>query len=282
MSVMSRILPFILVCVLLFCPTDSTPATKSAQHTEGDQSPIVNVASGGQSTINYYNYNVYVFTGKLPFSDTELNSIKPEDMQKKIAENRIADFNSSPEEANKWAENFIETLSIRKERSKTEKLADLRHVEKTKLRLLTTIGYILYSFDQKILALKDKMANIGYVRQIQDFEIFVNGKLTKLDIDSMREVSFPNRNSLFVLLKNNRISMQKRQFEGIPELRFIKHGHHESESLLVIRFPLTGFMTNDSTPSLIYYPAQEQDTILTEAFMKNVSEALDNVISELI
>jgi hypothetical protein len=228
----------------------------------------------------YNNYMVFVI-GKPTLFDSEITSNKQENVQKKIAQSQIVNFNKSSEDAEKWATSFLETLSPRKEENRFKKEEELRRFEAIKINIVAGLGYILASLDERIAALQNRISGISSVKQPGSLTLSVNGKSSELSGYSGRKIAFPNGNLLLVSLQGG-ISFQRQIIEGNPLLSFTKLIRSEHESLLVIRFPLTGFATlrGDPTPSITYNP--KDGFPLSEGFKTELSKALDAVISELL
>lgn len=224
----SNYILIILISTFLFqiCYTESLFAqTSSRQSTTGHNSPIV--SNSKNITINIGAAEETIETLKEYINSTNKDK---QQLQKRLTDIHKKEFDSTPDEAEAWAVQFLTSMPIRK-----DKLISLENdrkniSEKEKIKTSILFDYILKDFDSSILALKKYKTKI-YMQVYSNYNLFVDGQ-TPAQLSILREVTFPTKNILKVILAPGKV------VNGLvkiyPRLTFVEIKDTKEHSLLEI------------------------------------------------
>jgi hypothetical protein len=199
--------------------------------------------------------------------------VERDELKKRIAEIHKTQFNVLPQEADQWAEQFVSTLPLRKDRVIAEENEETKRFEKHRMNIPILFEYCIKKFDEYILALKKHDKKIDFKQeQIPEIITFAN---SSQEYNSLRVASFPNGTVLKLsfwtgVIKNDR-------FQTYPFLRIylIKNGV-EQIMLQVVQEQIAGFI---NALAYIWY-GKHKDGELTDDFKKRLTKAYDIIIQE--
>lgn len=262
------IVTFIFIFIIL---TNVSPllAQPTSQNTKGPNSPVIYTGKGDVKvsiTINEIE-NICKTLREYVEDYKNKKDIEISDLKKRIAKIHETEINVLPEEADKWADQFISTLPLRKDKITTKEDAEKKEFEKEKISIPLLFEYIIKKFDDYILALKrhDKSIN---VKQEQFPEIFVYSDSSTPR--KLRLISFPNGSSLEVTFVPGLIINDK--FRSYPKLYIseIKNGQKYDDFLVMHAASIFG------GGNILMYNNGE----LTEQFKKDLTKRYDLLIEK--
>lgn len=265
----------ILISTFLFqiCCTEPLFAqTSSRQSTTGPNSPIVS---------NSKNITITIGAAKETVETLQeyLNSTIKDNQQlrKRLTDIHKKEFDSTPDEAEAWAMQFLTSMPIRK-----DKLISLENdrknlSEKEKIKTSILFDYILKDFDSRILALKKYKSKI-HMQVYSNYNLFVGGQ-TPAQFSILREVTFPTKNILKVRLDPGRVV--NGLVKKYPRLNFVEIKDTKERTLLDIE-NLKGQGGFIMRASEVYYIDYKLDNDpINDEFKAKFSTAFDKVMEAI-
>jgi hypothetical protein len=137
--------------------------------------------------------------------------IERAELKKRIADIHKTQLGVLPQEADRWAEQFLSTLPLRKDRIIMQEEEEKVRFEKQRIQIPVLFEYSIKQFDEYILALRKRDSKIEFKQeQIPEIITYSNSDIVS---DSFRIVAFPNGTVLKVrlgtgVIKNGRFAQQ--------------------------------------------------------------------------
>jgi len=259
------ILAFMFIFLIL---TDyfSVSAQPTNQETHGPNSPVIYTGKGNVKVSITVNEAKEICKTLQELIETykKERDIEISELKKRIAKIHETEFHVLPKEADEWADHFISTLPLRKDKVTTQENEEKTRFEKEKINIPLLFEYTIKKFDDYVLALKkhDQRVNL---KQEQIPEIIVYGGSSK-SYDSLRIVFFPNGTSLEVHFRSGLIKND--QFIVYPSLSIyeVKNGQIQS-----IAFSMVHQFTIGS--GFVYGEGE-----LIDSFKEELTRAYDRMI----
>lgn len=199
--------------------------------------------------------------------DLEIHKLK-----KRLTDIHKVEFDSLPEEADRWASHFISTLPLRKEKLISQE--DDRRIfsEKEKAKIPIVFDFVISDFDSRMMALK-KHLDI-YISKRDFPDLF--GVSTRI-----RKVTFQNGSSIELVVQPG--SLTKGLLNTYPSVDFYKSANNQRYKLFSIWKPIGGTITfgaglqtkpliNDITYSL------DDNLILSQDFRNRIASNFDKMV----
>jgi hypothetical protein len=220
---------------------------------------------------------------KKAFNERLLAAVKEQGFEIEKYKERIKElhkqtYQSSDEDAEKWAVNFLSTVNIRKDKIKQQKEEARIIKEKELINLPIVFDYILYDFDSKINALKETSQKIQLTK-IDTFDLVVYDSTQSITI---REVIFENGNSLKLTLKQG--SRDEFFIKEYPEICFsetTKNLSRQKVSFRIKKRPMGVTVKSPEQKPLIediYYVLEGDDYFLNDRFKKSFSDTFQKAL----
>jgi hypothetical protein len=236
----------------------------TTQKSYGPNSPNVSTRNG-DVTINI-NTDEKIRKALEEYCESYNNDIAK--LRNRLAELHKTEFPALSDEADKWADQFISTLPLRKDKFISQKNEGKTHFDKMKTNLPFLFNYTIKMFDEYIVALIKKYNQNIKLIQIQIPEVIVYSPSLRLTSRPFRTVIFPNGISIEVTLFPGYIENGK--FISYPTLSFYEVFHSNKTSVLSV----SQLVPNIGGGGDVYYG----DGSLNDGFKKALSKAYDKII----
>lgn len=214
-------------------------STKTAK-TGGGSSPAQVAGRDAISNYNITNINnyFYIFTSEIAINPREVKNITAEQMPELMTALNQKVFRTSREEAAKWAEGFVNSVAIRKERLLSEELSKLKSSGEILIRIPMTFGLILQVFDAQAEQIKARIEGIKFIREpfIGPPDFFLRPETSEQGPCVLRRMIFSNGRQLDITVIFGTI--KRGAIVHYPELRFIETENRNQELLLLIYRPM--------------------------------------------
>jgi len=199
-----------------------------------------------------------------------------EKLKQRLIELRKQIYQSSNEDAEKWAVNFFSIVDIRRDRIEQQKQEERIKKQEELSKLPILFDYILHDFDLKITALKEISPKMQF-KKIDSFDLLVNHNNKSL---SIREVTFENGNSLKLFL--NQGTRDESSIQGYPSIGFsesTKNLNRQKISFRIRKHPIGITARLGKGPFIkdIYY-SLEGDNFISDGFKKSISDAFKKAL----
>jgi hypothetical protein len=204
-------------------------------------------------------------------------NVEIENYKNRFIEIHRNEFQSSTNDAEKWADNFIATLQIKRDKTKEIEQEKQREIEKEKVKLPILFEYIVSTFDGKVSALAKRIQGIK-LEGSPRFDLFQaqtgdNNKLT------IRKIVFENGISLCLILSQG--SLGKEGIKTFPKITCteISKKPLENPILFEVRKHQGHFIRIGPKP-LIYDIEYElkDDAFMNERLKAQIAEAFQQAI----
>lgn len=253
----------------------SAAAQSTSQETHGSNSPVIYTGKGNVKVSITINEAREIGKTLQDLVETYKNEkdIEISELKKRVAKIHQTELNVLPEEADKWADQFISTLPLRKDKVSTEENEETIRFEKHRINIPILFEYSIKTFDEYILALKKRDKKIDFKQQ-QIPEIITYDNSIQ-EYGSLRIVSFPNGTTLTLLLRTGVIRNDR--FESYPHLSIDLMKNGTKQIMLWVEKEKASYH-NNSLGYLIY--GNHRDGELTDEFKKSLTMAYDIIIQE--
>lgn len=213
---------FVFISLMLFLSNVSLAASQpTKQETHGDNSPIANTQKGNICiTIN----EADKIREMIQDIFNNCDNAQSLELKKRLAEIHKTELKTLPEEADKWADEFIQTLPLRKDKVLSQEEEQNKRLTQQTKDIPLLFEYTIKKFDAQILALRNKLDNKIELKQ-EDFKgmIAYGDEITVVN-NPIRVVTFPNGTKLLLSVSKGRIKDNRFvQYPGI-DINEIKNG----------------------------------------------------------
>jgi len=214
----------------------SAAAEPSKQETHGSNSPVAYTGKGNITiTINEAK-EICKAVQELIESSKNDKDIEISTLKKRIADIHQTQLSVLPQEADEWAEQFLSTLPLRKDKVIMQEKEETKRFEKERMNIPILFEYSINKFDEYISALTKHDKNIT-IEQDQIPIIIINNDTPKL-YTYFKKISFPNGNLLVINISPGTIKNDA--FISYPGLSIlaIKNGRGELMLSMVHHYTL--------------------------------------------
>jgi len=202
--------------------------------------------------------------------------IENAELKRRLAEIHKVEFNVLPKEADEWAQLFVDSLPLRKDKIKTIENDKRSLTEKEITKLPIIFEYVLQNLDTKIAALQKRITNI-MVERPEDYILIVDLEKHKSTPKYLtRRITFPNKHSVELILRPG--ILEKGLFIDYPELEFREVTNNRTKKLFSIGRPYLGRGYVKLGYPVIDDIQYSLDDPLNEGFKNRLSQSLDKLI----
>ncbi|MGA2331689.1 MAG: hypothetical protein ABSF48_10820 [Thermodesulfobacteriota bacterium] len=244
-------------------------AQPTQQETHAPNSPVIYTGKGNVKVSITINEAKEICKTLQELIETYKNErdIEISELKKRIAKIHETELHVLPKEADEWAEYFLSTLPLRKDKVITQEKEETVRFEKERTNIPVLFEYSIKKFDEYILALKkhDKRINLKQ-EQIPQIITYAD---SPQEYNSVRIASFPNGTSLTIRLNTGVI--RNNRFQQYPFITIFLRKNGQEQIMLWVEQIKYAARTN---------PLAYGDGELTDVFKKYLTRAYDIMIEE--
>lgn len=265
---------------------------KKVQETHGIKSPAA-YTENGDITITY-GVALETIEALKEFIDSKEQEI--DSLKQRLIEIHKSEFDSIPEDADRWATHFLSTMPIRKDRFKSQEQSfdqatkDKRlESDKLQKKVEVLFKFLIDTIDSNINELK-------MVEGIKDYEkidfpyLFREHPNITPASRRIRKITFNNSSIINIILDTG--SLKKGLTRSCPNLYFnAKYNNRSRERLFWIREPQRGKIITFGTPPVIQDVKKpkiadvtystEGESLISEQFKENFMKSFDEAIGRV-
>gem|GEM_PF-6344191 len=244
----------------------SAAAQPIQQKTHGSNSPAAYTQKGNITiTINEL-VEIRKAIQELIDSSGKEKDIEISKLKERIAKIHQTELRVLPHEADAWADQFLATLPLRKDRVVTQEKEEEVRFQKERLSIPILFEYSIKKFDEYIIALKKRDKNI--VLKQEEMPQIVPSAGSPRHYDTLRIASFPNGTELIVKLNSGSAANGHLVY---PALYVWLKKHGEDKPMLFLEQ-----VKYINRPNALAYGNGE----LTDQFKEQLARAYDVMIEE--
>lgn len=265
---------------------------KKTQETHGTKSPAA-YTENGDITISYgvALETIEALKEFIDSKDQEIDSLK-----QRLIEIHKSEFDSIPEDADRWATHFLSTMPIRKDQFKSQEQSfdqatkDKRlESDKLQKKIEVLFKFLIDIIDSNI----NKLKMLGGIKEYEKIDLphlFREHPNSTPASKKIRKITFNNGSLINIILDTG--SLERGLVRSCPNLYFnAKYNNRSGEKLFWIREPKRGQTITFGTPPVIQDVKKPKIADVTystkgdfliskqfkEVFMKSFDEAISHI-----